>query len=108
MIFNVFNKCLSDFFSKFKIGMTGQSYPAHRDRKQCRHNLQLEDPSLIPDPIKNPGALEHLDTGDKTEFFHDIIMSYNTDRDECDQIKNRELVNDTEIKPRRLRLRFDR
>ena len=59
----------------------------------------VEDPSLIPDPIKNPGALEHLDTGDKTEFFHDIIMSYNTDRDECDQIKNRELVNDTEINP---------
>ena len=57
------------------------------------------DKTLIPDSIRNPKPGNCHDNEDKNEFFHDIIEAFNADRDECDQIKNKALVNDIEIDP---------
>ena len=53
----------------------------------------------IPDNISNPKSVSQTNGSEKQEAFKDVIEAYNSNAEECDKIKNKKLIDDTEFNP---------
>lgn len=59
----------------------------------------IEDAAGIPECIKSPAPGSDITGTDKDNAFADVVSKYNEGKEDCDQIKNRKLIADTELNP---------
>jgi len=59
----------------------------------------IEDAAVIPECIKSPAPGSDMTGTDKDDAFADVISKFNEGKEVCDQIKDRDLISDTELGP---------